>query len=86
MNRVFKPFLDRFVIIFIDNLLVYSWSNEEYEEHLMEVLQILRERKIFTKLKKYEFGLRKVVFLGEGIFKIGVLVDPKKVKAIKGWP
>ena len=57
MNKVFHEYLDRFVIVFIDDILIYSKSQEEHEEHLRIVLQILRERKLYTKLKKCEFWL-----------------------------
>ena len=85
MNRVFKPFLDQFVVVFIDDILVYSKSKEQHEEHLRIVLQILREKKLFAKLKKCEFWLESVSFLGHVIFRDGVSVDPKKVEAVVEW-
>ena len=60
MNRVFRPFLDQFVIVFIDDVLVYSRSEEEHEQHLRAVLQTLREHRLFAKFNKYEFWLKKV--------------------------
>ena len=63
MNRVFKPYLNQFVVVFIDDILVYSWSGEEHERHLSIVLQTLRDKKLFAKLKKCEFWLDKVSFL-----------------------
>ncbi|XP_028099027.1 uncharacterized protein LOC114298613 [Camellia sinensis] len=85
MNRVFKPFLDQFVVVFIDDILVYSKSKEQHEEHLRIVLQILREKKLFAKLKKCEFWLESASFLGHVISRDGVSVDPKKVEAVVEW-
>lgn len=64
MNRVFRPYLDRFVVVFIDDILVYSKNKEEHEEHLRIVLETLREHQLYTKLSKCEFWLEKVAFLG----------------------
>jgi len=64
MNRVFRPYLDKFVVLFIDNILVYSRTKEEHVEHLRIVLQTLREHKLYAKLSKCEFWLSKVTFLG----------------------
>nr|CAD1839619.1 unnamed protein product [Ananas comosus var. bracteatus] len=64
MNHVFKPYLDRFVVVFIDDILVYSRSDADHEEHLRVVLQTLREKELYAKLKKCEFWLREVAFLG----------------------
>ncbi|XP_074375287.1 putative mitochondrial protein AtMg00860 [Apium graveolens] len=86
MNRVFKDFLDKFVIIFIDDILVYSKSKEEHEEHLRVVLEILRKNKLFSKYKKCEFWLDQVAFLGHIVSVDGIKVDPAKVKAITDWP
>ena len=85
MNRVFHEYLDRFVIVFIDNILVYSKSQKEYEEHLRMVLQILRDRKLYAKSKMCEFWLNQVVFLGHVISKDGITMDPNKIKAIVNW-
>ena len=68
--------------MFIDDILIYSKSQEKHEEHLRIVLKILRERKFYTKLKKYEFWLNQVVFLGHVISKDGIIVDPNKIKAV----
>ena len=86
MNRVFKPHLDRFVIVFIDDILVYSKTQEEHEEHLRMVLQILREQKLYAKFKKCEFWLDEVKFLGHLLYKDGIYVDPKKVEVVVNWP
>ena len=82
MNMVFKPYLDKFVVVFIDDILVYSKSNEKHEEHLRVVLQVLREKKLYAKFKKCEFWLNSVAFLGHVVSKNGISVDPDKVKAI----
>ena len=75
MNRVFHEYLDHFSIMFIDDILIYSKSQEEHEEHLRIVLQILREGKLYAKLKKCEFWLNQVVFLGHVISKDGITMD-----------
>ena len=85
MNRVFKSYLDTFVIVFIDDILVYSWSEEEHAEHLRIVLQTLRDKKLYAKFSKCEFWLEEVVFLGHVISAEGVYVDPKKIEAILSW-
>ena len=84
MNRVFDGFLDRFVIVFIDDILIYSRSKEEHEEHLRLVLQTLKEHQLYAKFSKCEFWLDQVAFLGHVISKDGVMVDPTKVEAVKG--
>ena len=86
MNRVFKPFLDRFVIVFIDDILIYSKSKEEHEQHLRLVLQTLREKQLYAKFSKCEFWLESVAFLGHIVSKNGISVDPSKVEAVQNWP
>ena len=76
MNRVFQSYLDRFVIFFIDDILVYSGSSEEHSEHLRIVLQTLRKRQLYAKLSKCQFWLDRVAFLGHVISVEGVSVDP----------
>jgi len=85
MNRIFHPFLDRFVVVFIDDILVYSKSVEEHVEHLRVVLRTLKEKKLFAKLSKCEFWLREVSFLGHVISMGGIAVDPSKVDAVLQW-
>lgn len=85
MNRVFYKYLDLFVVVFIDNILVYSANHLEHEEHLKTVLKVLRENKIFVKLKKCEFRLEEVSFLGHVVSNDGIAVDPKKIEAIVEW-
>ena len=82
MNRVFIPYLDKFVIVFIDDTLVYSGNPEEDVEHLRTVLQILRERQLYAKFSKCQFWLDKVAFLGHVISVEGISVDPQKIEAI----
>ncbi|RVX04229.1 Retrovirus-related Pol polyprotein from transposon 17.6 [Vitis vinifera] len=83
--RVFKPYLDQFVVVFIDDILVYSKSREEHERHLSIVLQTLRDKQLYVKLKKCEFWLDKVSFLGHVVTKDDISVDPGKVDAVSNW-
>jgi hypothetical protein len=85
MNRIFHPFLDRFVVVYIDDILVYSKFEEEHAEYLRIVLGVLKEKKLFAKLSKCEFWLREVSFLGHVISKGGIVVDPSKVDAVLQW-
>ena len=82
MNRIFRPFLDRFVVVLIVDILIYSKSEEEHEEHLMTVLGFLKEKQFYAKLEKCEFWLREVKFLGHVINQDGIAVDPNKVEAV----
>ena len=85
MNRVFKPYLDKFVVVFIDDVLVYSKNKEEHEEHLRIVLQTLRDRQLYAKFSKCQFWLSEIAFLGHVISAEGIQVDVSKVKAITEW-
>ena len=85
MNRVFKPYLDQFVVVFIDDILVYSKSREEHERHLSIVLHTLRDKQLYDKLKKCEFWLDKVSFLGHVVTKDGISVDPRNVDVVSNW-
>ncbi|KAL9254229.1 Transposon Ty3-I Gag-Pol polyprotein-like protein [Drosera capensis] len=85
MNRVFKPYLDQFVVMFIDDILVYSRDHREHEEHLRTTLKTLRENELYAKFKKCEFWLTEVAFLGHEISGEGVKVDPKKIEAVTEW-
>jgi hypothetical protein len=85
MNRVFHKYLDQFVVVFIDDILVYSATSKDHEEHLNTVLTILREKKLFAKLKKCEFWLKEISILGHVISKDGVAVDPRKIGAVTYW-
>ncbi|OMO91869.1 reverse transcriptase [Corchorus capsularis] len=86
MNRIFKQYLDQFVVVFIDDILIYSKSDEEHENHLRIVLQTLRDKQLFAKFSKCEFWMRSVAFLGHVISKDGISVDPKKIEAVVNWP
>ena len=86
MNRVFKEFLDKFVIVFIDDILIYSKTKVEHEEHLRITLWTLEEHKIYANFLKCEFWLDKVHFLGHVVSKDGVSVDPAKIEAVSKWP
>ncbi|KAA0033012.1 pol protein [Cucumis melo var. makuwa] len=86
MNRVFREFLDTFVIVFIDDILIYSETEAEHEEHLPMVLQTLRDNKLYAKFLKCEFWLKQVSFLGHVVSKDGVSVDPTKIEAVTSWP
>jgi hypothetical protein len=82
MNKVFMEELDKFVIVFMDNILVYSWSAEEHGHHLRIVLEKLRAHLLYGKFKKCEFWLQKVSFLEHIMTAEGVAVDPERVTAI----
>ena len=82
MNKIFKPYLDKLVVVFIDDILIYSRSKTEHEEHLRCVLQILIKEKLYAKLKKCEFWLDKMAFLGHIVSKDGISVDPIKVEVV----
>ena len=85
MNRIFRPYLDKFVVVFIDDILIYSRDESEHAEHLRTVLQILREKKLYAKFSKSEFWLREVGFLGHIVSSEGIRVDPSKISAIVDW-
>ncbi|KAL4387927.1 hypothetical protein GQ457_09G018130 [Hibiscus cannabinus] len=85
MNRVFHEYLDQFVVVFIDDILGYSRTEEDHDRHLHLVLQTLLENQLYAKLSKCEFWIREFVFLGHVISTEGIRVDPKKVEAIVNW-
>ncbi|GJV82275.1 putative reverse transcriptase domain-containing protein [Tanacetum coccineum] len=85
MNRVCKPYLDKFIIVFIDDILIYSETKEDHEAHLGLVLELLRKEKLYAKFSKYEFWLQEVHFLGYVINQNGIHVDPSKIEAVKNW-
>lgn len=86
MNRIFRPYLDKFVVVFLDDILIYSQTPEEHKSHLKVVFQILRENRLFGKLSKCEFFKDEVEYLGFRIGKNGVSTDPGKIQAIVNWP
>jgi hypothetical protein len=85
MNKVFIEYLDRFVVVFIDDILIYSKSDSDNEEHLRLVLQKLRNNQLYAKFSKCEFWIDKVPFLGHIISNGGISVDPAKVMEIMAW-
>ncbi|KAA0035418.1 ty3-gypsy retrotransposon protein [Cucumis melo var. makuwa] len=84
-SRVFREFLDTFVIVFIDDILIYSKTEAEHEEHLRIVLQTLWDNKLYAKFSKCEFWLKQVSFLSHVVSKAGVSMDPAKIEAVTGW-
>ncbi|GJU44604.1 putative reverse transcriptase domain-containing protein [Tanacetum coccineum] len=85
MNRVCRLYLDKFVIMFIDDILIYSKTREEHEVYLRLILKLLKEEKLYAKFSKCEFWLREVQFLGNVINGDGIHVDPIKIEAVKNW-
>jgi hypothetical protein len=85
MSKVFMEYLDKFVVVFIDDILVYSRSEEEHEEHLRRALQKLREHRLYAKLRKCEFWMKQVGFLGHIISTRGISVDPSKGQDVLSW-
>jgi hypothetical protein len=86
MNGVFREYLDKFIQVFIDDILIYSRTTEEHDEHLRLVLQCLREHKLYGKLSKCSFYQSRIHYLGHVISGEGIAVDPAKVEAIMEWP
>jgi hypothetical protein len=85
MNKVFMDYLDKFIMVFIDDILIYSKNDSDHEEHLRMVLQKLRDNQLYAKFTKCEFWLDEVHFLGHIISKGEISVDPAKVMVIVGW-
>nr|GEZ22280.1 putative reverse transcriptase domain-containing protein [Tanacetum cinerariifolium] len=85
MNRVCKPYLDNFVIVFIDDIFVYSKDEEEHGKHLKIILELLKKERLYAKFSKCDFCLDSLQFLGHMIDRSGVHVDPAKIEAIKSW-
>ncbi|GJU46031.1 putative reverse transcriptase domain-containing protein [Tanacetum coccineum] len=85
MNRVCKPYLDKFIIVFIDDILVYSKDKEGHGKHLKIILELLKTERLYAKFSKCDFWLDSVHFLGHVIDRSGVHVDPAKIEAIKSW-
>ena len=85
MHRVFQPYIDKFVVVFMDDILIYSQSERENEDHLRVVLQLLRDHQLYAKFSKCEFWLTEVRILGHIVSPSGVSVDPKKVEVMMSW-
>jgi hypothetical protein len=85
MNKVFMEYLDKFVVVFIDDILIFSKNKEEHAEHLRLVLQKLREHKLYAKRSKCEFWLKEVSFLGHVVSNGGIAIDPSKVQDVLNW-
>ena len=85
MNKLFHPFLDRFVVVYLDDIVVYSHTLEEHIHHLKQVFQVLRENELYIKLEKCSFGQREVEFLGHRIRDGKLMMDGAKVKAVQEW-
>ncbi|GKB55710.1 putative reverse transcriptase domain-containing protein [Tanacetum coccineum] len=85
MNRVCKPYLDKFVIVFIDDILIYSKDKREHEEHLKAILELLKKENLYAKFSKCNFWILKVQFIGHVIDSRGIHMDPAKIEFIKDW-
>nr|GFC08587.1 putative reverse transcriptase domain-containing protein [Tanacetum cinerariifolium] len=85
MNRVCKPYLDKFMIVFIDDILIYSKNEQEHGEHLKLILELLKKEKLYAKLLKCEFWIARVQFLSHVIDSRGIHVDPTKIESVKDW-
>ena len=85
MNRVFRPYVDQFFVVFIDDILVYSKDAQEHEKHMRIVLETLREKRLYAKLSKCDFWLKEVSFLGHIVSAEGIRVDPTKIEAVVNW-
>ena len=82
MNKVFQPYLDQFVVVFVDDILIYSQSEVEHEDHLRILLPLLRDHQLYAKFSKCEFWITQVGFLGHVVSASSVSVDPGKVEAV----
>ena len=86
MDSTLRPYLGNFVVVFLDDILVYSYCKEEHWEHLRKVFDLLRAHELFAKESKWEFFKIEVHYLGHIISHEGIMMDPSKVEAILNWP
>ena len=86
MNSILSNYLDKFVVVFIDDILIYSKNEHEHEEHLKIILQVLREQQLYAKFSKCDFFKDMIQYLGRMVSKDGIFVDSDKIKAIIEWP
>ena len=85
MHRIFQPYLYQFIMVFVDDILIYSQSEEEHEDHLRVLLQLMRDHQLYAKFSKCEFWFTEVRFLGHVVSASGVSMDPKKVEVMMSW-
>ena len=85
MNRVFKPYVDQFMVVFIDDILVYSKSMDDHVKHLRTVLQTLRDHQLYAKFSKCDFWTESAAFIGHVVTKDGIQVDPQTIEAVSEW-
>ena len=85
-DNVLNKFLYKFVLVFIDDILIYSKNREEHEEHIRLVLQVLRKHQLYAKFNKCEFLHKQIHYLGHFLSEEGVVVDPDKIRSIMEWP
>ena len=86
MNSVFSRYLDKFVLVFLDDIIIYSKNEEDHEEHLRYTLQLFREHKFYAKLSKCDFYKYRIHYLGHIILDEVIFVDPEKIEAVMNWP
>ena len=86
MNKIFRPYLGKFVLVYLDDILVYSKTLKEHEDHLAKVLQLLQDNELYVKLSKCDFEKEELKFLGHIVSGDGMKVDPTKTAVVKDWP
>jgi hypothetical protein len=86
MNTIFRPYLHKFVLVYLDDILIYSKTPEEHSQHLRQVLELLREHQLYANMKKCSFAKSEVAYLGHIVSPEGVKVDPRKTAAVYNWP